>query len=143
MSCNRNKAMTIIELTREYYCQRNQLADTADSLWTKVSADIDKEIGDSKDTLMLRKMLSMRSAPILKSFEAYATLSDSLKRSIDSVELKDKILVSNMATTSFKIDSVEMLKLQYLSEVGTESPKGKEFLKNYDEAYIAPCKSTK
>lgn len=80
---------------------------------------------------------------MLKSFQIYNKLSDSLKVFIDEVEMKDKSLVNIMAAISFKIDSVEMLKLQYLSKVGTNSSKGKEFLRSYDESYNAPCKSTK
>ena len=85
----------------------------------------------------------MHSAPMLKSFQIYNKLSDSLKVFIDEVEMKDKSLVNSMAAISFKIDSVEMLKLQYLSMVGTNSSEGKEFLIDYDEAQNEPCKSTK
>lgn len=143
ISCSSQRGDTIIELTRQYYCERNQLAKTADSLWTKVSKGLESEIRDTNDVVMLRKMLSMHSAPMLKSFQIYNKLSDSLKVFIDEVEMKDKSLVNSMAAISFKIDSVEMLKLQYLSKVGTNSSKGKDFVRSYYESYNAPCKSTK
>ena len=83
----------------------------------------------------------MRSGPILRTFKAYELLPDSMKQGIAIVEEFDKSLVSKIATVSFKIDSVEMLKLNYLGDVGQESPQGAEFLKSYNEVVNSPCNS--
>ena len=142
-SCSRKKGETIIQLTRQYYCERSKLVNTADSLWTNVSKNMDREIDWKMDSSVRKKILSMRSGPIIRSFTVYNMLSDSLKNEIGNAEAVDKILVNRMASISFKIDSVEMLKLEYLSEAGPKSSKAKLFLTNYNEAVSSPCKSSK
>jgi len=122
------------------YCQRHLLNQSSESLWNNVSRHLDINLPNDMDTSTRKRMIELRNAPILKSFNAYKHLPDSVKIIVDKAEIADKKLVDEIAEISFSIDSLEIRKLRFLSKINQASERAQLFLVKYNQAFTSPCK---
>lgn len=122
------------------FCQRHLLNQSSESLWNNVSRHLDINLPEGMDTSTRKRMIEIHNVPILKSFNAYQYLPDSVKNIIEKAEIADKKLVDEIAEISFSIDSLEIRKLRFLSKVDQASERGQQFLIKYNQAYTSPCK---
>ena len=122
------------------YCQRHLLNQSSESLWKNVAYHLDINLPNEMDTSTRKRMTEIRNAPILKSFNAYKYLPDSVKALVEKAEIADKKLVDEIAEISFSIDSLEIRKLRFLSKVDQSSERGQLFLVKYNAAFTSPCK---
>lgn len=139
-ACN-NDEDKILRDANNLFCQRQLLAESSQKLWEDVAYHIGVNLPESIDSVTRKRMIEIKNAPILKSFNAYKRLPDSVKIIVDKAEIADKKLVDEIAEVSFSIDSLEIKKLRFLTKVGPESSRGKRFLAQYNEYLASPCKT--
>jgi len=139
-ACN-NDEDKILRDANNLFCQRQLLAESSQNLWDDVAYHIAVNLSGSIDSITRKRMVEIKNAPILKSFNAYKTLPDSVKVIVDKAEIADKKLVDEIAEVSFSIDSLEIKKLKFLAKIGPESSRGRRFLAQYNEYLASPCKT--
>ena len=131
----------ILSNASHLFCQRQLLADSAQSLWDDVAYHININLGAEVDFVTRKRMVEIKNAPIIKSFKANHSLPDSIRMIIDHADTVDKRLVDEIAEVSFRIDSLEIRKIKFLDKVGMESKRGRRFLARYNESIASPCKN--
>ncbi len=110
----------ILSNANHLFCQRQLLADSAQSLWDDVAYHININLGAEVDSVTRKRMVEIKNAPIIKSFKAYHSLPDSIRMIIDHADTVDKRLVDEIAEVSFRIDSLEIRKIKFLDKVGMD-----------------------
>ena len=131
----------IIREAQVLFCKKYRLSYSSDSAWQVMTNLLELSLPKDMDPTQRSRMMLIKNASILKSFDSYSIFSNSMKRKIDETDRFDKKIIGSLAGINFAIDSIESRKQAYLYSTGVNSTSGKEFVKQYEIAANSPCPS--
>lgn len=121
-------------------CHIKELQDSINMAWDKMNMELEANLPAKMPEEERTNMLKVKNAPLIRMFESFATLEDSIKMKLEVVEMKDAKTVEQVVAESQKMKTVEEKKMELFSNIQkTEKDKVEEAQKFYASELSRLC----
>lgn len=136
---NRHETMVkLFQQEKDLKCQLESMQDSIRREWDSLSSMMERELPADMPLEEKNNMLKVRNADLIRMFESFATLNDTVKVAVKATEMKDKAMISRIAAVRQNAEAIETQKIALFEAISKEE--GEAALANYKSIYSETIK---
>ncbi|MCB0629394.1 MAG: hypothetical protein R2824_24535 [Saprospiraceae bacterium] len=120
-------------------CHRQALARETDAVWDRVVGQLDQQLPADMPNDEKRNMLAVRNANLIRMFEVYQFLNDSIKQTVDQAAQADRQIVTTLNGLQSQLEALEQKKRALFLQIEQSSVDLPAYKAQYEALVSGAC----
>jgi uncharacterized protein YdcH (DUF465 family) len=120
-------------------CRRLALADETEAVWDQVVSRLQEQLPADMSADEKRNMLAVRNANLIRMFEVYQSLNDTIKQTVDQAEQADQQIVATLSGLQSQLEVLEQKKRALFLQIEQSSADLSEYKARYEALIGGEC----